>query len=264
MRASRIRAVVDLIRSGGLLRLARVAEQRDPVAATLLRRVHRLVGGDEDALGAAARFAAEHRDSDADRHGLRLRRRPRVLADLGPEFLGQRHRPADVGLRHQDGELVAREAGDDVGRPDPLAHDRRHLSDQVVAGVVAERVIDQLEAVDVDDHHRALAAVAGAEGDELVEFGAETAPIEEPGQGIVIGEVAKLGLGPLGAFEGRLDHLAIPVLEFVEDRLDRRLALAQKSVVLHCPKVDPPAPLAMPNQALLDECVQLLPTASGE
>ena len=98
---------------------------------------------------------------------------------------------------------------------------------------MAERVVDQLEAVDVDDHHRALAAVAGAEGDELVEFGAETAPIEEAGQGVVVGEVAELGLGPLGAFERRHDHLAIPVLEFVEHGLDRRLALTQKSVVLH-------------------------------
>ena len=83
------------------------------------------------------------------------------------------------------------------------------LADQVVAGLVAERVVDQLEAVDVDDHHRALAAVAGAEGDELVEFGAEAAPVEEAGQGVVVGEVAQLGLGPLGAFQRRQHDLAV-------------------------------------------------------
>ncbi len=72
------------------------------------------------------------------------------------------------------------------------------LADQVVAGMVAERVVDRLQPVDVDDHHRALAAVAGGEGDVLVELGAEAAAVEQPGERVVVGEIAQLGLGRLG------------------------------------------------------------------
>ena len=75
--------------------------------------------------------------------------------------------------------------------------------------MVAERVVDRLEAVDVDDHHRALAAVAGAEGDVLVELGAEAAPVEQPGERVVVGEVAQLGLGLLGLLQAPRDDLAI-------------------------------------------------------
>ena len=88
------------------------------------------------------------------------------------------------------------------------------------------RVVDRLEAVDVDDHHRALAAVAGAEGDVLVELGAEAAAVEQAGQRVVIGEVAQLGLGLLGPGQRPVDDLAILGIELGEHRLDRRLALA--------------------------------------
>ena len=98
-------------------------------------------------------------------------------------------------------------------------------ADQVVAGVVAERVVDRLEAVDVDDHHRALAAVAGGEGDVLVELGAEAAAVEQAGERVVVGEVAQLGLGLLGLRERLVDDLAVLGIELGEHRLDRRIAL---------------------------------------
>ena len=148
-----------------------------------------------------------------------------ALGDLGAQVLAQLQRARGVGLRHQHRELVAGEAGDDVGGPHPLAHDRGDVADQVVAGVVAERVVDRLEAVDVDDHHRALAAVAGGEGDVLVELGAEAAAVEQAGERVVIGEVAQLGLGLLGLGKRLSDDLAVLGVELGEHRLDRRIAL---------------------------------------
>ena len=61
-----------------------------------------------------------------------------------------------------------------------------------VARMVAERVVDRLEAVDVDDHHRALATVASGEGDVLIELGAEAAAVEQAGERIMVGDVAEL------------------------------------------------------------------------
>ena len=63
----------------------------------------------------------------------------------------------------QDDELVAAEAGDGVGRADRLLEPRGERAQEGVAGVVAERVVDDLEAVEVEQQHRRrMAAAAGA------------------------------------------------------------------------------------------------------
>ena len=176
-------------------------EERDPVPPLGLRLVHRLVGGDQHRLGAGPplppnivipTLIVAVADLRVERH---------ALGDLGAQVLAELQGAGGVGLRHQHRELVAGEPGDDVGRPHPFAQDLGDAADQVVAGLVAEPVVDPLQPVDVDHHHRAAAAVAGGEGDVLVELGAEAAPVEQPGQRVVVGEVAQLGLGLLGPFQ---------------------------------------------------------------
>ena len=54
----------------------------------------------------------------------------------------------------QDGELVAAEAGDDVGRAHGRAQPVGHRDQQPVAGGVAEAVVHHLEAVEVEEQHR--------------------------------------------------------------------------------------------------------------
>ena len=53
----------------------------------------------------------------------------------------------------------------------------------------------------------------------------------------VVGEVAELGLGPLGALQRGEDHGPILVLELLQHGCDRRLALGGKSVGGHPRKV---------------------------
>ena len=70
-------------------------------------------------------------------------------------------------------------------------------ADQLVAGMVAERVVDVLEAVDVDAGDGEPGAVALGrlgEGDEL---GFEQAPVGQAGQRVVIGEMLGGGLPDL-------------------------------------------------------------------
>ncbi len=57
--------------------------------------------------------------------------------------------PGQVG--EQDEELVAALAGDDVLVADDVPDPCRHLDQQVVADGVAEAVVDELEAVQVDE-----------------------------------------------------------------------------------------------------------------
>ena len=73
----------------------------------------------------ASRLAAEHRDPDADRRRAQLGDGREALGDLGPQVLAELQGAVGVGLRHQHRELVAGEAGDDVGGAHPLAQDRR-------------------------------------------------------------------------------------------------------------------------------------------
>jgi hypothetical protein len=231
------------------LRLAGILEERNLVPPILLRPVHRLVSGKQDRLGADLALTAEHRDPDADRRALGVGRGHRALRDLGAQILAQLQGARGVGLRHQDGELVAGEPGDDVGGAHPLPHDRGDQANQVVAGVVTVRIVDGLEAVDVDDHHRALAAVAGAEGDVLVQLGAEATAVEQPRERVVIGDVAKLRLGLLGLRQGLGDDLAILWVEFGQHRFDRRIALGWERFFGHLVTVELSAPKRIADHA---------------
>ena len=74
------------------------------------------------------------------------------LGEGGGDAVGDRHRLVLVGEAvDQDAELVAAEAGDDVAGAQVGAQPRRHRAQQLVAGVVAEAVVDQLEVVEVEE-----------------------------------------------------------------------------------------------------------------
>ena len=65
--------------------------------------------------------------------------------------------PLGVDVVQEDGELVAAEAGEQVvarGRRQP-GEPLGHVAEQVVAGVVAQAVVDLLEPVEVEQQQRA-------------------------------------------------------------------------------------------------------------
>ena len=107
--------------------------------------------------------AAGGREADRERH------RHRALADVAP---GLRARPGcarplaarrGVGeVVAQDDELVATEPADRIGAPHAAGQAPGDLAQHLVAPVVPERVVDQLEVVDVHEHHRHGAATPAA------------------------------------------------------------------------------------------------------
>ena len=77
---------------------------------------------------------------------------------------------------------------------------RRHFLQQHVADAMTERVVDHLEAVDVEKHDGEIGPiVAGARGGvmtaKVVERGAENAPVRKPGQRILGRQPGDVGLG---------------------------------------------------------------------
>ena len=61
----------------------------------------------------------------------------------------------------------------------------RELAEQLVAALVAERVVDELEAVDVEHEHGDRAAVARGERERVVDAVDEQRAVRQPGQRVV-------------------------------------------------------------------------------
>ena len=103
-------------------------------------------------------------DDHAARAASNGRRMAAMIAVGDP--LGARER---AGVLQQHGELVAAEARRGVGvarARDEALGDR---AQQLVARRVADAVVDGLEAVEVDEQHREVAAAAGAALERVLE-----------------------------------------------------------------------------------------------
>ena len=76
----------------------------------------------------------------------------------------------------------------------------RHLDQQLVAGAVAERVVDDLEAVEVDQQQRDLVAEAAAVLERPLGAPDQLAPVRQAGERVEVGEVADpvFGDAPVG------------------------------------------------------------------
>ena len=214
--------------------------------------VHRGVRVADQRLGVAA-VVGVHRDADRAAHqqlALLDHHRLRELLDHLLRDVRDIRGALDLGQHHH--ELVAADAADGVARAQLRRQAASDLLQQRVAYGVAERVVDGLEPVEVDEHHRGLAAVTLAERECLGEPVFQQAAVGKPGERIVVGEV--LGARPrvlqLGGALG--DH----ALEGVERLLHARVGLALGGDVLEAPDplllglagVDAPAARAAAEQ----------------
>ena len=111
---------------------------------------------------------------------------PRDLVGGGPVRAGQ-----------TDPKLVAAEPGDGVRLPHrPLQAGTDLLQDHI-AVVVAEGVVDLLEAIQVQQQQRERCVLVAAGGDGLLHVPLQEGAIGQPGQQIMRGLVGQLVLGSL-------------------------------------------------------------------
>ena len=96
---------------------------------------------------------------------------------------------ADVGLALRadldDGEFVAADAGDGVGLAQQRAQPLADFLDELVAGIVAERVVDLLEAVEIEHQQGDLLARAAIAGQRLGQAILEQGAVGEAGELVV-------------------------------------------------------------------------------
>jgi hypothetical protein len=168
-------------------------EHRYAVLAGRLRGVHRDVGVAQQLVGADARARRRDADADADVDLPPVEReRPAQRLD---DAVGHAGRPGKARVVvEQDGELVAAEPGRDVagshGRPQPPGD----AAQQPVAGVVAEGVVDDLEVVEIEEHHDRHLRTRPL--DPVTHGFEEQGPVRQAGERVVIGLVAELLLEP--------------------------------------------------------------------
>jgi hypothetical protein len=94
-------------------------------------------------------------------------------------------------------ELVAGQARDGVGIAQARAQARRHRHQEHVASLVAHAVVDELEAVQVDQHHPHRMAAAVGPGHCLAETVLQQRAVGQAGQHVVLGHVVHALLGHL-------------------------------------------------------------------
>ena len=149
-------------------------------------RVHPVVRRDCDA------------DAGADQEMLAVQVEGRV--QRGDEPAGQRRRlfgPEQAPLDHR--ELVAPEPGDGIELPDQCAQPHADRLQQGVANRVAERVVDLLEAVQIQAQKSKRLTLLGA-CERLVQAETKQAPISQAGQRVMMRQMgdARLDAPPLG------------------------------------------------------------------
>ena len=106
------------------------------------------------------------------------------------EHLARRqHGAVDVGRRQDQRELVAAEPGHRVGLAQRAAQARSHELQQTIAGMVADRVVDVLEPIEIQDEQRERVAVAVCGEHGLLQAIVEQRAIRQIGEGVVIGEM---------------------------------------------------------------------------
>ncbi len=133
------------------------------------------------------------------RRGLRVRRDDPPAGEARPDPLGALGRLVGRGDRQGSDELLAAVARDQVLGPGRLAEHAGHLAEHGVAGVVAERVVDPLEVVDVEHQDRQAEPRDVAEVGQRPDLVEEERPVVQAGQRVAHGPLEHLALEPLVA-----------------------------------------------------------------
>ena len=136
----------------------------------------------------------QDRDADADADLGSHRVEHERLLDAGRQPARDRRRVVDVGVEQRHHELVAAQPDDQVRVAQRVLEARAELPQELVAGRMAERVVDLLEAVEVEEHEgqtacRRLAVACSAS--ELVEQMEQGPAVAQAGE--LVGDRTRAG-----------------------------------------------------------------------
>ncbi len=128
-------------------------------------------------------------------------------------------------------ELVAAQAGENVGLAEHLAEKPRHVAQGLVSARVAEGVVDVLQAVHVDEEQDEIPLPTLGEIDVLAAAGKESAAVVQPGELVEDRDAFQPPVGPLQLLQRRFEltrallHLALQLPGVGVDLVHQRRAL---------------------------------------
>ena len=125
----------------------------------------------------------------------------RLLLNERAQLLGQAHGVLGERLRQDEHELLAAVATEGVADADGLGDEARDLAQHRVAGGVAVRVVDRLEAVDVDEGDAERLVVTSRPVDLGPEHGEQGLAVRDAGEPVVRGAGLDLEEGAAGGVE---------------------------------------------------------------
>ena len=171
-----------------------------------------------------------HRDADRGRGVALVPAQLHGLAQHRQELAGD---ALDLGtfggFLQDDDEFVAAKPRHDVARAQRAAQPARDLHQQHVAGIMAERIVDDLEAVEIDEQHGKLPLVALRGVDRTAQQSVEHLAVRQVRQAVMRGQIFD-PLIRLGLFVGAVEILqrerhvvGEPLQQFGEFRRERVL-----------------------------------------
>lgn len=134
-------------------------------------------------------------DAHRDRESRAESRGDRQALDRHAHAFGDGVRRRLFRERQKHHELLATEAGEQVGVPKLRLATHRHLFQRLVAPGVALRIVDGLEAIDVDHQQGHRKPAFGGGLDQGVRASHEGHPVERAGEPVGAGDVMQLGAG---------------------------------------------------------------------
>ena len=193
---------------GRLVHVRRI--ETEGIAPHLLGLVHRRIGVAQQVFHVPAVLRAK---ADAQRLG-EGQFMPADLEGLGA-ILQQttRHIGRRRGMEPRQGEdeFVAAKAGQGIDPPDGRFQPLGDGTQEVVTDAMPERIVDPLEMVEIDHHQRKRRFVAFDRRQHLPNAIAQHTVVGKTGQGIEVGQLPDLHLGPF-------------LRRNIENRTDRRRA----------------------------------------
>ena len=153
---------------------------RDAVLAAALGRVHRSVCADEQRVRRPT-VGGVGDDADRDRRR-RVDARHALLGDRQADLLGEHPATRRVRLGQQRHELVAAVAGRDVDLANAAADGVGDAPQDLVAGDVAEAVVDRLQVVEIQHDQAERPAGPVAARDLALEGREEEGPVVQAGE----------------------------------------------------------------------------------
>ena len=190
----RPRQTLSDVLTSGRHRLQCFVAQLHRIAMPVLRLVHGGIRVAQQGSNRRSRLAHPDADARADRH--RGGTEHVLLDECGMQSSGLAQGEVGVGAADDHRELVSAEARDDEGIGQSGAQTVGDLSQQLVPGGMAERVVDGLEAVEVDEQQKRIHPPHRRTMHAVLQHFDERRPVPETGHRIATALLTKLALGP--------------------------------------------------------------------